>query len=59
MTTIREIVDHAVTKASAEMASGKLDLRSIIFAAVQAGMADAYERGIEMGKRMDDKRLVG
>jgi hypothetical protein len=47
--TIQEIVDHAMAQVSSEIAKGKLDLRSIIYAAVQSGMADAYQRGIDAG----------
>ena len=52
MSTITDIVDGAMQRASADIITGKVDLRSIIYMAVQAGMADAYSRGIEIGKGM-------
>lgn len=48
--SIDEIVDRAMTKASKELAGGNLNLRSIIYMAVQSGMADAYERGQKVRK---------
>lgn len=49
--TIYEIVDLSMEKISKELLlAGKVDLRSIIFLAVQMGMADAYDRGIDKGK---------
>lgn len=48
--TLSDIVDHAVEAATKQMATGKLDLRHVIYMAVQQGMADAYERGIKVGE---------
>jgi hypothetical protein len=52
---ITELVDRAVLNASNQMLEGKLELHAIIFQAVQAGMADAYDRGIELGKTIAAK----
>lgn len=52
VTLIGDLVDQSVENAVAQMRHGKLDLRSIIYQAVQAGMADAYERGIAKGKEI-------
>jgi hypothetical protein len=45
--TIDQIVEDAISQASTQMQFGKLNLRSIIYNAVNLGMADAYERGVE------------
>lgn len=51
---LTQITDSAVANASKQIAAGNLDLRGIILMAVQAGMADAYDRGIEIGKSATD-----
>lgn len=50
MAIIDEIVEHAIDRAQRSLVNGNLNLKSVIYQAVQAGMAEAYARGMETGK---------
>lgn len=52
MTTIDEIVNNAIHRATQQVMCGQLNLQDIIYQAVQAGMADAFERGVDLGKKI-------
>lgn len=51
---INKIVDDAVQATNKGLLDGNLNLRSVIFQAVSAGMSDAYDRG----RQETDARLM-
>ena len=55
---INKIVDDAVSVTQKGLGDGNLNLRSVIFQAVSAGMSDAYARGRKEGELSTQRLLL-